>query len=105
MRNRRTWISSSRKQFSPDLFQAIVDGHQVEHAKPAPDIYLAVADRLKISPAHCIVFEDSFSGVEAARAANMRVVGIRTTHPAFHGVELAVNDFTDPQLDCWIALG
>jgi beta-phosphoglucomutase len=87
-----------------DLFQAIVDGHQVEHAKPAPDIYLKVAATLAVSPANCVVFEDSFSGVAAARAAGMRVIGIRTTHQEFQGVELAVDDFTDPQLDAWIEL-
>jgi beta-phosphoglucomutase len=86
------------------LFEVIVDGHQVKRAKPAPDIYLKVADGLGVPPDACVVFEDSFSGVEAARAAGMRVIGIRTTHREFSSVELAVDDFTDPQLDRWIAL-
>lgn len=79
-------------------FRAIVDGHQVKNAKPAPDIYLEVARRLNVSPEHCIVFEDSFSGVTAALAAGMRVVGVRTTHRQFEGVLFAIDDFNDPAL-------
>lgn len=85
------------------LFRAIVDGHQVANAKPAPDIYLKVAELLDVPPQNCLVFEDSFSGVEAARAAGMRVIGIKTTYSEFEGVELAVDDFTDPRIDSWIA--
>ncbi len=86
-----------------DLFQAIVDGHQVERAKPAPDIYLEVARRLGIPPAECVVFEDSHSGVAAAVAAGMRVIGVRTTHETFEGVSLTIADFNDPALEPWIA--
>jgi beta-phosphoglucomutase len=85
------------------LFEVIVDGHQVAHPKPAPDIYLKVAATLGIEPSDCVVFEDSFSGIEAARAAGMRVIAVRTTHREFSGIELAVDDFTDPELDRWIA--
>jgi beta-phosphoglucomutase family hydrolase len=83
-------------------FQAIVDGHQVKNAKPAPDIYLEVARRLKVEPEHCVVFEDSFSGVTAALAAGMRAIGVRTTHQDFAGVSLAIDDFNDPVLEPWI---
>jgi beta-phosphoglucomutase family hydrolase len=86
------------------LFQAVVDGHQVERAKPAPDIYVEVARRLKIAPEHCVVFEDSHSGVAAGLAAGMRVVGVRTTHSHFEGTSLAIDDFNDPALEPWIAL-
>jgi beta-phosphoglucomutase len=85
------------------FFQAIVDGHQVERAKPAPDIYLEVARRLNVDPADCVVFEDSHSGVAAGLAAGMRVVGVRTTHPSFDGVSLAIDNFNDPALEQWIA--
>jgi beta-phosphoglucomutase len=83
-------------------FQAIVDGHQVKNAKPAPDIYLEVARRLNVKPEHCVVFEDSFSGVAAALAAGMRAIGVRTTHHSFEGVSLAIDDFNDPVLEPWI---
>jgi beta-phosphoglucomutase family hydrolase len=85
------------------LFQAVVDGHQVKNPKPAPDIYLEVAHRLNVPPAECVVFEDSHSGVAAAIAAGMRVIGVRTTHREFNGVWLAIDDFNDPRLDAWIA--
>jgi len=84
-------------------FQAIVDGHQVKNAKPAPDIYLEVALRLYVDPAHCVVFEDSHSGVAAALAAGMRVVGVRTTYQTFEGVCLAIDDFNDPAIEQWLA--
>jgi beta-phosphoglucomutase family hydrolase len=85
-------------------FQAIVDGHQVKNAKPAPDIYLEVARRLNIAPEHCVVLEDSLSGVAAGLAAGMRVIGVRTTYQHFEGVSLAIDDFNDPALEPWIAL-
>jgi beta-phosphoglucomutase len=83
-------------------FQAVVDGHQVKNAKPAPDIYLEVARRLDVAPEHCVVFEDSFSGVAAALAAGMRAVGVRTTHRHFEGVSLTIDDFNDPGLESWM---
>jgi beta-phosphoglucomutase len=43
--------------------------------KPAPDLYLAAADALTVSPANCLVVEDSAPGIIAARAAGMTVVG------------------------------
>jgi HAD superfamily hydrolase (TIGR01509 family) len=52
-------------------FDAIVGGDEVVHGKPAPDLFLLAADRLKITPAACIVLEDSEAGIRAARAAGM----------------------------------
>ena len=83
-------------------FRAIVDGQQVERPKPYPDIYLETARLLGMRPADCIVFEDSFSGVEAARAAGMRVVGVRTTHAEFECADLEIDDFQDSELPVWL---
>lgn len=47
----------------------------VENPKPAPDVYLAAARTLRVSTAHCLVVEDSVTGVTAARAAGMSVLG------------------------------
>ena len=52
-------------------FGHIVTGDQVEHGKPAPDIFLEAARRLKVEPQHCIVLEDSENGIRAAHAAKM----------------------------------
>ncbi len=84
------------------FFRVIVDGMQVEHPKPHPEIYLTAAQRLGFEPSRCIVFEDSPSGVAAARAAGMRVVGITTTADHLAGVDLHVRDFHDSQLDAWL---
>jgi beta-phosphoglucomutase family hydrolase len=84
------------------FFSVIVDGLQVNRPKPFPDIYLEAARQLEMRPAQCIVFEDSPTGVEAARSAGMRVVAVETTPTDFVGVNLSIKDFLDPQLEPWI---
>jgi HAD superfamily hydrolase (TIGR01509 family) len=84
-------------------FRAVVDGDQVENPKPHPQIYLRAADLLETAPANCIVFEDSHSGVAAARAAGMRVVGLRTTHGNLPGTDLTVDNFGSGDLSAWLA--
>jgi beta-phosphoglucomutase len=83
-------------------FRAVVDGHQVTHPKPAPDVFLKAAELLATPPRGCIVFEDSYSGVQAALAAGMRVAGLRTTHPELPGTSIAVDDFLAPELEAWL---
>ena len=58
------------------LFEVIVTGEDVEHGKPAPDIYLCAAKHLGIPADECLVVEDALPGVAAAKAANMRVAAI-----------------------------
>ena len=84
------------------FFNAIVDGMQVAKPKPWPDIYCRASDLLGVAPANCIVFEDSPTGVQAAQAAGMRVVGIRT-HGELSGVDFSCANFLDPALDEWLA--
>ncbi len=55
-------------------FDAIACGDEVEHSKPAPDLFLLTAQRIGIAPEECLVLEDSEAGVRAARAAGMDVV-------------------------------
>lgn len=83
-------------------FRVVIDGHQVQHAKPHPEIYLRAAELLRVKPRNCVVFEDSFSGIEAARAAGTRIVGLRTTHRALPGTDLAIDDFRSPALEPWL---
>ena len=52
-------------------FGHMVTGDQVEHGKPAPDIFLEAARRLGVDPQQCIALEDSENGIRAAHAANM----------------------------------
>jgi HAD superfamily hydrolase (TIGR01509 family) len=83
-------------------FRVIIDGHQVARPKPFPDIYLEAARQLGFAPRDCVVFEDSVTGVQAARAAGMRVVGVSTTLAEFADVDLTVRDFFDPKLEPWL---
>lgn len=62
-------------------FQAIVTADDVEHGKPAPDIFIESARRLNVPPENCLVFEDADLGVQAARAAGIRVIDIRVDGP------------------------
>jgi beta-phosphoglucomutase len=64
-------------------------------------VYLRVAELLGVPPELCVVFEDSPSGVSAARAAGMRVVGLATTCK-LPDVDLLVSDFLDPELEPWL---
>jgi HAD superfamily hydrolase (TIGR01509 family) len=65
-------------------FDVTVAGDEVPAPKPAPDSYLAAARALGAQPRACIALEDSDTGVAAARAAGMTVIGV----PSFPGVEL-----------------
>ena len=60
-----------------DAFSCILTSCEVGKGKPAPDIYLAVAERLGTDPAHCLVFEDIEPGIRAGKAAGMRVCGVK----------------------------
>lgn len=65
-------------------FRTAVTAEDVKNGKPAPDVFLEVAKRLETKPHRCVVFEDAPAGVEAGRAAGMKVVGVTTTHPGGH---------------------
>ncbi len=58
------------------FIDAYADGHAVERSKPAPDVFLAAAGMLGVSPAACVVVEDAEAGIQAAHAAGMRVIGV-----------------------------
>ena len=61
---------------------AVVRGDEGLPGKPEPAIFLAAAERLGVPAAECIVFEDAPFGIEAARRAGMRAVGVCTSHGA-----------------------
>jgi len=62
------------------LFETVVTIDEVPNGKPAPDLFLEAARRLKVPPAGCVVFEDSDEGLEAARRAGMRRVDVRPVY-------------------------
>ncbi|XP_028217682.1 protein SUPPRESSOR OF QUENCHING 1, chloroplastic isoform X1 [Glycine soja] len=61
------------------MFDAIVSADAFENLKPAPDIFLAASRILNVPSNECIVIEDALAGVEAAKAAQMRCIAVRTT--------------------------
>jgi len=84
-------------------FRVVLDGHQVTRPKPDPEIYRRAAELLGVPAPDCIAFEDSHSGVQAARAAGMRVIGLRTTYGNLPGAGLCVDNFQSGELDSWLA--
>lgn len=59
-----------------DLFDVIITGNDVKRGKPHPDIFLLAVKRLNVDPKQCVVFEDAVLGVEAAKKAGIKCVGI-----------------------------
>lgn len=66
----------------PENWDAVISGEEVVRKKPAPDIFLAAAQKLNVSPSACVVIEDAVNGVAAAKAAAMRCVAVAQTFPA-----------------------
>jgi len=79
-----------------EFFQAIVTSEDVKQGKPHPEVFLTAASRVDRAPERCVVFEDAFVGIEAARAGGMKVVAVATTHPP---EELTAADRVVRQLD------
>ena len=73
------------------LFDVEVTGDEVDHGKPAPDLFLRAAERLNVKPDHCVVFEDAPNGVAAARAAGMLVVAIPNDTSRVHDFPVAAD--------------
>ena len=72
-------LIGGRLDLFPHLESALASEHVTKH-KPDPEVYLKTAANLSLSPSQCIVFEDSFSGVSAAKNAGMKVVGVLSSH-------------------------
>jgi HAD superfamily hydrolase (TIGR01509 family) len=73
----RDWIelSVARAGLSQRIGEAIFSADRVSRPKPAPDVYLLAARESGVAPARCLVVEDSETGVAAALAAGMSVIG------------------------------
>ena len=98
-RSRRTrpsvWSAApSRAPVSREYFEVVVTADQVAEPKPSPDVYLRACELLGAAPSRSIGLEDSPTGVAAARAAGMFVIGI----PSFPGVLLDEADLVGKSL-------
>ena len=78
-------------------FDVVVTSDDVMLGKPDPEVWTQAARRLRAAPAACVVFEDALVGVQAARSAGMRVIGVTTAHTDAEllaaGAERTIRDF------------
>ncbi|MDD4514371.1 HAD family phosphatase [Massilibacteroides sp.] len=63
------------------MFDSVVTADRINKGKPDPSCYLLAAKDFAVDPQDCIVFEDSFAGIQAGTDAGMRVIGLSTTNP------------------------
>lgn len=84
-----------------DWFDQVLSADQVEHGKPAPDLYLAACQRLGVLPADAIAFEDSPTGVTSAKAAGMTVIAVPGGVAPVVGADLVLTTLADPRLRAW----
>lgn len=79
--SRREWVDATLKSARLEgLFDVVISGEMVEHGKPAPDIFLLAAAQLGVAPEACLVLEDSPRGIDAAKAAGMLAIGVRSAY-------------------------
>jgi beta-phosphoglucomutase family hydrolase len=78
----RTAVLFLEKMGAAPLFDGTTDASEVPKAKPDPDVFLRTAEKIAVDPQHCLVVEDSVFGVQAGRAAGMKVLGVTTTTTA-----------------------
>ena len=86
-----------KKTKTTNYFSTIINGDSIENGKPHPEIYLKAVEAIGVIPQRCIVIEDSLSGIEAARKAGCKVIGITTTHShqELTLTDLVLNDFDE----------
>jgi beta-phosphoglucomutase len=73
-----------------DYLDVVVSADDVGRGKPDPAIFLAAAERLRLPPRRCVVVEDAPAGLEAARRAGMRAIGVLSDHHAELSADLVV---------------
>jgi HAD superfamily hydrolase (TIGR01509 family) len=71
------------------MLPMLATGDEVEHTKPAPDLYLLAARRLGLSPSQCIAFEDTQTGLRAAHAAGVPCIAVPNHYSRHHDFSLA----------------
>jgi len=84
-----------------DCFDVIITGNDIKKGKPEPDVFISASRKLQVAPEKCVVFEDAVLGVEAAKRAEMKCVGIdRYNSPQrLFKADLIVNDLIEIDID------
>jgi len=80
--HRRNIEISLEKLGFRNYFHELVTAEDVSHGKPDPEVFLKSAQKIRIAPERCVVFEDAHVGIQAAQAAGMKVVAVATTNRA-----------------------
>jgi pseudouridine-5'-monophosphatase len=88
------------------IFECVVlgDDPEITHGKPAPDMFLVTAERLQADPSHCLVFEDSPAGIDAARGAGMYAVAVPDPHmdeDSYPNAHQIIRDLRDFDFEYW----
>ncbi len=81
-----------------NYFPVLVASEDVHNHKPSPDTFLKVAKKLSLPPENCIVIEDSYSGILAAKIAKMRAIGYLGKHNSMEDLvdaDLVIKDFSE----------
>ncbi len=82
------------------LFDTVITADEITKGKPDPMGYLLAAKNLQSAPTECVVFEDSFAGIQAGNAAGAKVIGLSTTNSADSirdKVYTVIPDFRQPE--------
>jgi beta-phosphoglucomutase len=97
-----------RKLKLEETFDPIVGKVDVTHGKPHPEVYLTTLERMGMAAENCMVFEDSIPGIQSARSAGIRVVGVASGHSRQElleeGASMVVDDFRGLRLEQVMAL-
>jgi beta-phosphoglucomutase len=79
-------------------FDAIADGNSIKNSKPDPEVFLLAADMMGVTPTVCAVIEDAQAGIDAAKAAGMKAVGIGSASTCLNA-DLKLKDLTNLDID------
>lgn len=94
-------INLENAKISIDLFDATVDGLEVENKKPNPEIFIRAAKKLNLNPNECLVVEDAINGVEAAKSAGAKCLALTTSfdEKSLNNADWIANDLSDVNSD------
>ena len=86
-----------------NYFSSIICGDEVSKGKPDPEMYIKTLSNLKVNKDECVIFEDSIEGVEAAKNADIKVIGVTSSQSSeilkSVGAFETINDYTRINVD------
>lgn len=101
--NNRGAVNAIIKEFNLNKYLTVsITGDEVDRGKPDPEIFLTAAEKLNVQPERCLVFEDANNGVAAAKAANMKCIGLQNPNSGDQDLskaDLVIDDFSELDLD------